>query len=980
MKTVTNDSIKTLTGSVTVAVGLAFSTVLIAADKSTAPDRPAAASAASPDVVDAVRNLVGACKGVWTAPVGDVLPARGCDLASKAHGPLLGNGRVGVQLSGTSEQQRFHIAKNDFWTHNSAKVLDCPRALTVGGVTLEFPELKDASCRQEQQIYPACVVGAFGKGDHSLATRSWLCRGTNLLVVELRNEGKTDLNVQASQWAGDPRPAIPAAGVFVTLAHWRNYEGSTTDQFCGLIRDVRLFSACLTAGEVAAVRDGASNAPPAAQAWPLAKEKEQASPASLSVPAMTAVPFTVAVWLNPETDDSVRVARKRKQFCQHTTRAEADVQCVIGQNGNIHGDYNLSLVDRRPHLKMFHWQALADQELPKGQWSHVAATFDGQTIRIYINGKEVPAKTVDKVERGEDAGALWFTRHADIHHPAGKGRVVTAITRIVGAEAKNVEGHLGFKLVPGQTATVVTAILGDRDAANPIEAGRTLLAGLDAARLAALRGEHEAWWKAFWEKSFVDVKDATVQEKYYGSLYITACGCSEDPNEVPPGMVGNLTMTDEPAWANDMHMNYNYQGAWWGLYSANRIEITASYDGPILDYMEKGRENVRNMGVPGKLQDFLYVEEAAAAGFKANRGVFYPVGIGPWGLAPGPVFWGQKINAAHGAVNMMMRYYSTYDLDYARRVYPFLLEVANFWEDYLRHENGRYVVYYDNVREQPLQLWNANRPTVPHRNNLFALALVPKVLQAAIDMSTELGVDKARHKKWKHIIENMSRYPVMLWDDNKIVFRLEEEGLDIFPGWQCRRFHNVWPSGGIGLDSPKELLEIARNTADMPKQNGFWPPITGLPPLPRIGYNPERTLNLVRNIGCRTNYLVDGLVENNAAAPATLNEMLMQSHEGVIRCFPVWEKERPAQFHRLRAYGAFLVSGEFANGAVRTARIESEKGRPCRVQNPWPGQTLRILDATTGAEIPHSADPKRPDYLTFNTEQGRAYNLTSKTR
>lgn len=960
----------------TTASCLALGAVLMAAEDNPAPDRPAVASAA-----DTVRELVGACQGVWTNPVGDVVPDRGCDMATKATGPLLGNGHVGIQVSGTPERQRFHISKNDFWTHNSAMVLDCPRALAAGGVTLDIPTLAGASYRQEQQIYPAFVVGEFVKDDRKLVTRTWMCRTANLLVTELRNEGTAGLDVAASQWAGDPRPAIPAAGVFVTLAHWRNYEGSTTDQFCGRIRDVRLFSACLTAGEVAAVRDGATNAPPAVQAWPLATENEQASPASLSVPAMTSVPFTVAVWLNPETDDAVRVARKREQFCQTSVRAEADVQCVIGQDGSIHGDYNLALVDRRPHLKMFHWQALADEALPKGQWSHVAATFDGQAIRIYINGKETPVKVTDKIERGGETGELWFTRHADIHHPQGKGRVVSAVTRVAGVEAKSADGRLTFTLAPGQSVTVATAILGDRDAASPLEGCRTLLAGLDDARLAKWRAEHEAWWKAFWEQSFVDVNDATVRDKYYGSLYVTACMCSEDPNEVPPGIVGAWVMTDEPAWANDMHLNYNYQSAWWGLYSANRIGITASYDGPILDYMDQGRQHVRDMGMPGKLQDFVDKEEAAAAGFKAKRGVLYPVGIGPWGLAPGPVFWGQKINAAHGAVNMMMRFYSTYDLDYARRVYPFLVEVANFWEDYLRLERGRYVVYYDSVREQPLSLWNAPRPNVPNRNNLFALALVPKVLQAAIDMGTELGVDEDRHKKWRHIIENMSRYPVMLWDGEKVVFRLEEEGLDIFPGWQNLRFHNVWPSGGIGLGSPQELLEIARNTADMPGQNGFWPPITGFPALARIGYDPAKTLNHVRGIGLRTSFMAsDGLVENNAAVPATLNEMLMQSHEGVIRFFPVWEEERPARFHRLRAYGAFLVSGEFADGVVKSARIESEKGRPCRVQNPWPGQPLGVTNAATGSEVAATPDPQRAEYLLFKTEPGQAYELQALSR
>jgi hypothetical protein len=312
------------------------------ADNSPGPNRSAAASAARPDVADTVRELVGACKGVWTTPVGEVV-APGFDMAAKANGPLLGNGHVGIQISGTAEQQRFHIAKNDFWTHNSGKVLDCPRALTVGGVTLECPELKDASYRQEQQIYPACVVGAFGKGDHSLATRTWLCRGTNLLAIELRNEGKADLNVQASQWAGDPRPAIPAGANRINIGHWQTYTGQISDQFCGRIRDVHLFSGCLTVQEIAAVRDAAAGAVPATAAWLLPTDKEQLEGLHWAeVPALTGVPFSVTVWLNPAMDETERAVRKRLQFCQTTARDDADAQCVVSHSGNMHGAYNFT--------------------------------------------------------------------------------------------------------------------------------------------------------------------------------------------------------------------------------------------------------------------------------------------------------------------------------------------------------------------------------------------------------------------------------------------------------------------------------------------------------------------------------------------------------------------------------------------------------------------------------------------------------------
>jgi hypothetical protein len=125
--------------------GLSAFTALNAAEPVQASASP---DASGQSVEIAARELVDPCKGVWTAPVGEVV-ASGCDMAGKANGPLLGNGHVGVELSGTPEQQRFHIAKNDFWTHNSGKILDCPRALTVGGVSLEFPELKDAATGAE---------------------------------------------------------------------------------------------------------------------------------------------------------------------------------------------------------------------------------------------------------------------------------------------------------------------------------------------------------------------------------------------------------------------------------------------------------------------------------------------------------------------------------------------------------------------------------------------------------------------------------------------------------------------------------------------------------------------------------------------------------------------------------------------------------------------------------------------------------------
>jgi alpha-L-fucosidase 2 len=93
-----------------------------------------------------------------------------------------------------------------------------------------------------------------------------------------------------------------------------------------------------------------------------------------------------------------------------------------------------------------------------------------------------------------------------------------------------------------------------------------------------------------------------------------------------------------------------------------------------------------------------------------------------------------------------------------------------------------------------------------------------------------------------------------------------------------------------------------------------------------------------------------GGIENIAGFLA-VNEMLLQSHEGVIRFFPVWPKAQDARFGNLRAMGAFLVSAELKGGLVSGVRLQSEKGRACIVQNPWPGHRVQAIRGAKPAKL-----------------------------
>jgi alpha-L-fucosidase 2 len=108
----------------------------------------------------------------------------------------------------------------------------------------------------------------------------------------------------------------------------------------------------------------------------------------------------------------------------------------------------------------------------------------------------------------------------------------------------------------------------------------------------------------------------------------------------------------------------------------------------------------------------------------------------------------------------------------------------------------------------------------------------------------------------------------------------------------------------------------------------------------------------------------------------TLNEMLLQSHEGKIRVFPAVPDNWPVAFN-LRARGAFMVAAERdENGEIPGVSIKSLQGGECRVQNPWPGQQITVKEITRGnRKTTHRVN--EDDVLVFGTSKGSNYLLTT---
>lgn len=141
----------------------------------------------------------------------------------------------------------------------------------------------------------------------------------------------------------------------------------------------------------------------------------------------------------------------------------------------------------------------------------------------------------------------------------------------------------------------------------------------------------------------------------------------------------------------------------------------------------------------------------------------------------------------------------------------------------------------------------------------------------------------------------------------------------------------------------------------------------------RTGLAPEILINNMKQLirEARPNLLItDGhhCLEKTALVE-TVNSMMLQNVEGILHFFPGWPHQ-PASFKRLRSKGAFLVSADYDGKEVTNLVLHSEQGTTCHIQNPWPGQMLRVT--VDGQPVP--ASPSGEVY-TFSTTPGKTYQI-----
>jgi hypothetical protein len=492
------------------------------------------------------------------------------------------------------------------------------------------------------------------------------------------------------------------------------------------------------------------------------------------------------------------------------------------------------------------------------------------------------------------------------------------------------------------------------ESAEPLE----LLSQLGGGNFEGWRDSSTESARAFWARSAIDLGGSSLEQLWYASLHAKRCIFRADT--VPPGLFLPSTIDDYALWHGDYHTNYNFQSIFLGDYESNHPELGDAYFRAMDFFLSVGRKVARE--------------------YYGCRGAFIQLSGYPTHAADdiiGTVPMGRMAYMTGWASNMYWwRYQFSMDRNWlAETGFPALRDCALFYTDFLqRGEDGFFHAFPSNQGEDG---FSGNPDDFRDRPQIIRHARY--CLRNAIQAAEALDLDHDLATQWRTILAHLAHEdgdPArarLLYPDTRSEALAPE--LYAFDG-------NLLPCGTADGQAPAYL--------DPDHESYRWYP-GKLPYLImqslRTGvFRPDRDFDHVRKLLERWthgngllwgmsvgNYGHTGAWTESLGITGALQDLLMQSWDGVIRIFPGLPSGIDASFTDLRAVGAFLVSASRSGGVVGEVSITSLRGGTCVMENPWPGRKIAVSCAAA-PDFTLTADFQ--GLVSFSSENNLTYTLT----
>jgi alpha-L-fucosidase 2 len=454
---------------------------------------------------------------------------------------------------------------------------------------------------------------------------------------------------------------------------------------------------------------------------------------------------------------------------------------------------------------------------------------------------------------------------------------------------------------------------------------------------------HKSWWSSFWGKSNISVPDTILQNQWYMEMYKFGSAARKN---APPISLQSVWTADNgklPPWKGDFHHDLNTQLSYWPAYSGNHLDLEAGF----LNWLNEHKPFFKKY-----TKDFYGTNGLNVPGVTTLTGE----PMGGWIQYS----FGPTVSAWLGQ-HFYLHWRYSMDREFLKKeAYPWL-------KDVVVHFNELSIIGEDGKRKLPLssspEIHDNSRDAWFEEMTNFDLALIRWSYKHASELARELGY----HKEAKQWTKTLNEWPE---------YAIDETGLMLSSNLSLEESHRhfshimaIHPLGLIDVSNGEKDRQIIANTIEHLDKIGTsqWTGYSyswfgNLKARNLDGNGAAKALkDFATSFVLPNSFHVNGdqsgtgksnftyrpfTLEGNFAFAAGIQEMLIQSHTGIIKLFPALPDDwMNVGFSQLRAEGAFLVSSKKEEGVVKWVRIMSERGGQLRLENPFRTKDISTNDS-----------------------------------
>jgi hypothetical protein len=585
----------------------------------------------------------------------------------------------------------------------------------------------------------------------------------------------------------------------------------------------------------------------------------------------------------------------------------------------------------------------------------------------------------------------------------GSGRTFGSMAAIT-AGGRNVQADVAgptearVHVTPRRDGTFRIVVASPGWTGGDAQATASALIGKDATLpLASLMAHQSAWWRTFWQNSGLIRADSADGSAAYvenlRTLYLYEEAASMKQGIYPGSQAGEADMF---AWSQD-RQTWTPSAYWlWNLrtqIAANMSSGNYQLNKPIFDMYSNDLAAIEAWttltmgGRPGAC-----VPETMR--FNGNGGDPSPGVNASCSEAAAPNW--NALNISSGpevSMYMWQQYLATGDRAMLRQYFPFMKSTARFLLAYQTVGADGYLHAVANAHETQ---WSVTDPTTDIAADQ---TLFPIIVAAAQVLGTTHGTDKQLVADLTEAQRHIPPYPrtdqatrTQLLNPHYSPAETDAAdatGTDMLaisyePAAQRRNGENVeleplWPWNDIS-DQDAQLFALEqRSYAHRPNQAGNdWSmdaidaarlrnPAEVQAKLVSITQSHQVYPNGFADLGSTVGY--QPYIEQESGVATATNEALAQDYDGLIRFTPAWPTAWDVS-GSVYLQHRHKVDVQVQNGELVTAAIEAGTTETVRVQNPWPGARVDVVNGKTGATV---VRPTTDGILNVPVREGSTY-------